>query len=91
MANYLTKEEIAKIFAEHGGNEKNSGSTEGQIALFTHRIKGLSDHLQNNKKDHSCRRTLLTLVGKRKRLLKYLASKDIAKYRTLIEQLGIRK
>lgn len=91
MANYLSKEDIANIFQEYGGSDKNSGSTEGQIALFTHRIKGLSDHLQKNKKDHSCRRTLLTLVGKRKRLLRYLASKDITKYRALIEKLGIRK
>ena len=91
MANYLSKEEIANIFKEYGGKEGNSGSTEGQVALFTHRIKGLSDHLQSNKKDHSCRRTLLSLVGKRKRLLRYLASKDITKYRDLIEKLGIRK
>ena len=91
MANYLTKEEIKNIFNEYGGADNNSGSTEGQIALFTARIKGLSDHLQKNKKDHSCRRTLLTLVGKRKKLLRYLASKDIQKYRDLIEKLGIRK
>ncbi len=91
MANYLTKEEIASTFKEHGGSEANTGSTEGQIALFSHRIKGLSAHLQQNKKDHSCRRTLLTLVGKRKRLLRYLASKDIEKYRALIEKLGLRK
>ena len=91
MANYLTKEEKFEIFKEYGGSEKSSGATEAQIALFTARIKGLSEHLQTNKKDHSCRRTLLTLVGKRKRLLSYLASRDIAKYRALIEKLGIRK
>ena len=91
MANYLTKEAKEKIFQEYGGDAKNSGSTEGQIALFTARIKGLSEHLQKNKKDHSCRRTLLSLVGKRKKLLRYLASKDIQKYRDLIEKLGIRK
>lgn len=91
MANYLTKEEKFEIFKEYGGSEKSSGVTEAQIALFTARIKGLSEHLQTNKKDHSCRRTLLTLVGKRKRLLSYLASRDIAKYRALIEKLGIRK
>lgn len=90
MAIYLTKEKREEIFKEYGGSEKNSGSTEGQIALFTFRIKGLSDHLQANKKDHSCRRTLLTLVGKRKRLLTYLAKKDITKYRAIIEKLGIR-
>lgn len=91
MANYLTKEEKEKIFQEYGGSTGNSGSTEGQIALFTARIKGLSEHLQRNHKDHSCRRTLLSLVGKRKKLLRYLASKDIQKYRDLIEKLGIRK
>ncbi|MFK8103406.1 MAG: 30S ribosomal protein S15 [Saprospiraceae bacterium] len=91
MAVYLTKEKTEGIFKEFGGSEKNSGSTEGQIALFTYRIKELSDHLQRNKKDHSCRRTLLTIVGKRKSLLKYLAKKDITKYRALIEKLGLRK
>ena len=91
MAIYLTKEKIEEIFKEYGGTENNTGSVEGQIALFTFRIKGLSEHLQRNKKDHSCRRTLLTLVGKRKRLLQYLAKKDISKYRALIEKLGIRK
>lgn len=91
MAVYLTTEKRREIFAEYGGNPDNSGSTEGQIALFTFRINGLSDHLRANKKDHSCRRTLLTLVGKRRKLLKYLASKDIQKYRDLIEKLGIRK
>lgn len=91
MPVYLSKEKTEEIFAEYGGSAGNSGSTEGQIALFTYRIKCLSDHLQTNKKDHSCRRTLLTLVGKRRRLLKYLAKKDITKYRQLIEKLNIRK
>ena len=68
MAVYLTKEKKAEIFSEYAGEEKNTGSVEGQIALFTYRIKELSEHLKVNKKDHSCRRTLLTLVGKRKRL-----------------------
>ncbi len=91
MPVYLTKEKKEEIFQEFGGASNNSGSTEGQIALFTFRIKSLSAHLQENKKDHSCRRSLLTLVGKRKRLLTYLAKKDITKYRALIEKLGIRK
>ncbi len=91
MAVYLTKEKKEELFKEYGGSEKNSGSTEGQIALFTYRISSLSQHLQTNKKDHSCKRTLLTLVGKRKRLLMYLAKKDITKYRALIEKLGLRK
>ncbi len=91
MATYLTKEGKQEIFAQYGGAATNTGSTEAQIALFTTRIQSLSDHLRANKKDHSCRRALLTLVGKRRRLLQYLASKDINKYRELIEQLGIRK
>jgi len=91
MAVYLPKEKMEEIFAEYGGSAKNTGSTEGQIALFTFRIQELSNHLQDNKKDNSCRRTLLTLVGKRRRLLRYLAAKDITKYRAIIEKLGIRK
>jgi small subunit ribosomal protein S15 len=91
MATYLTTEKVKEIFAEYGGNDSNTGSTEGQVALFTYRIKGLTDHLNIHKKDHSSRRTLLKLVGKRKRLLQYLAKKDINKYRELIGKLGLRK
>ncbi|MEM1120139.1 MAG: 30S ribosomal protein S15 [Bacteroidota bacterium] len=91
MAVYLPKEKMEEIFAEYGGDAKNTGSVEGQVALFTYRIKSLSQHLQTNQKDHACRRTLLALVGKRRRLLQYLAKKDITKYRSLIEKLGIRK
>jgi small subunit ribosomal protein S15 len=91
MAVYLTKEKREEIFETYGGSPINSGATEAQIALFTYRIQKLSEHLKSNRKDHSCRRTLLTLVGKRKRLLQYLAHKDIQKYRDLIEKLGIRK
>ncbi|MFK8005324.1 MAG: 30S ribosomal protein S15 [Saprospiraceae bacterium] len=90
MAEYLSKEKMEEIFQEYGGNAKNTGSTEGQVALFTFRIAELSKHLQTNRKDHSCKRTLLTLVGKRRRLLRYLAKKDIVGYRALIEKLGIR-
>ena len=91
MAVYLTKEKKEEIFKQYGGSATNTGNTEGQIALFTYRINELSQHLQRNKKDHSCRRTLLSLVGKRKRLLGYLAKKDITKYRELIDKLGLRK
>lgn len=90
MAIYLTKEKKEEIFKEYGSNEKDSGSVEGQVALFTYRIKMLSEHLQTNKKDHSCRRALLSLVGKRKRLLRYLEANDIERYRALIAKLGIR-
>ena len=91
MAVYLTKEKKEEIFKEFGGDPKNTGSIEGQIALCTYRIKSLSDHLQANKKDHACRRSLLTLVGKRKRLLQYLAKKDIMRYRDIIGKLNLRK
>jgi len=91
MATYLPKEKKEEIFAEYGGSAKNTGSTEGQIALFTFRIAELSNHLTSNHKDHSSRKRLLHLVGKRKRLLGYLAKKDIQKYRDLIEKLNIRK
>ncbi len=91
MATYLSKEKKEEIFKEFTGDSKNTGSIEGQIALFTYRIKSLSDHLRQNKKDYSCKRSLLKLVGQRKRALRYLADKDINKYRALIEKLGLRK
>ncbi len=91
MATYITKEKKEEIFKEYGGNSNNSGSIEAQIALFTFRIAGLTEHLKDNKKDHSSRRALLTLVGKRKRLLTYLMNKDIIRYREIIEKLQIRK
>lgn len=91
MAVYLTKEKRAEIYKEYGGSETNSGSTEAQIALFTYRIQMLSEHLKTNHKDHSSRRSLLTLVGKRKRMLRYLSNENINKYRELIAKLGIRK
>ncbi len=91
MAVYLTKEKKEEIFQQYGGDKANSGSTEGQIALFTYRIQSLTDHLKANRKDHSSRRALLTLVGKRRKLLNYLAKKDIVGYREIIEKLEIRK
>lgn len=91
MPNYLPAEKKLELFTQFGGTPTNTGRPEAQIALFTYRIEGLSAHLQKNKKDHSCRRSLLTLVGKRKRLLNYLSAKDIVKYRELIDRLGIRK
>lgn len=88
---YMTKETKTKIFKEYGGSEENTGSIEGQVALLTLRIKEISDHLKTHKKDHSTRRALLKMVGQRKRLLKYLAKRDINGYRELIKKLGIRK
>ncbi len=91
MAVYLTDDKKKEIFAEYGGDENNTGSAAGQVALFTYRIQSLAQHLEANKKDHSCRRALLTLVGKRRRLLRFIGKKDILKYRELIDKLGIRK
>jgi small subunit ribosomal protein S15 len=88
---YLTKEVKAEIFKKHGGSENNTGSTEGQIALFTHRINHLTGHLKKNHKDFNTERSLVKLVGKRRSLLDYLKKKDIEKYRTLIKELNIRK
>ena len=91
MANYLTQERKVEIIKKFCGKADNTGATEAQVALITERIAGLSSHLRENHKDQSCRRSLLRLVGQRKELLQYLQKKDIAKYRSLIETLGIRK
>lgn len=88
---YLTKEVKQEIFKKHGGSEGNTGSTEGQIALFTHRINHLTGHLKKNHKDFNTERSLVKMVGKRRSLLDYLKKKDIEKYRALIKELGIRK
>jgi small subunit ribosomal protein S15 len=88
---HLTTDAKKEIFKTYGGSEKNTGSTEGQIALFTERINFISGHLKTAKKDHVSTLSLLKLVGKRRRLLNYLAKQDITGYRALIEKLGIRK
>ena len=91
MTAYKTKEKVQGIMTQYGGRAENTSSTEAQIALFTFRVNSLQEHLNQNRKDHSCRRSLLTIVGKRKQLLNYLAKHNLSKYRELIEQLGIRK
>ena len=88
---YLTKETKAEIFKKYGGSDSNTGSTEGQIALFTFRINHLTGHLKKNQKDFNTERSLVRLVGKRRNLLDYLKKKDIEKYRNLIKELNIRK
>jgi len=88
---YLSAAVKKDIFKKHGGSDKNTGSTEGQVALFTHRIAHLTQHLQTNKKDYNTQRSLINLVGKRRSLLDYLKHKDIVKYRELIKTLDIRK
>jgi len=88
---YLTKEVKAELFKKHGKDAKNTGSTEGQIALFTLRINHLTGHLKNNRKDFNTERSLVRLVGKRRSLLDYLKKKDIVRYREIIKELNIRK
>ena len=87
----LTKEKKVEIFSEFGGAATNTGSVESQVALISHRINHISEHLRTNRKDFSSTRSLYKLVGQRKRLLKYLAHNDITKYRALIEKLNLRK
>ncbi|MFP2997360.1 30S ribosomal protein S15 [Spongiivirga sp. MCCC 1A20706] len=88
---YLTKEVKEEIFAKHGKSATDTGSAEGQIALFTHRINHLTTHLKKNQKDFNTERSLVKLVGKRRALLDYLAKKDIMRYRAIVKELGLRK
>jgi small subunit ribosomal protein S15 len=88
---YLTSEKKQEIFAEHGTGTTDTGSAEGQIALFTFRINHLTGHLKINKKDYNTERSLMRLVGKRRKLLDYLKHNDIERYRAIIAKLGIRK
>lgn len=87
----LTTEKKQAIFEKYGKGKMDSGSTEAQIALFTERINHLTLHLKENQKDFATEKALVSLVGKRRRLLDYLKNKDIIKYRELIAELGIRK
>ena len=87
----LSTEKKEEIFEKFGNSKTNTGSTEGQVALFTERINHLTLHLKQNQKDFATERALVTLVGKRRKLLDYLKNKDILKYRELIKELGIRK
>jgi small subunit ribosomal protein S15 len=87
----LTPEAKKEIIEKFKVNEKDTGSPEVQIALLSSRIRYLTDHFKVHKKDHHSRRGLLKLVGQRRRLLNYLKKKDVEKYRTVIQELGIRK
>ena len=80
-----------QIMAEHGRTENDTGSPEVQVAVLTHRINHLTEHVKEHKHDHHSRRGLLLLVGQRRRLLNYLSQKDITRYRQLIEKLGLRR
>ena len=88
----LTKEEKNVIVTKYGNNDKDSGKSEVQIAILTKRINDLSaDHFDKFKKDNHSRRGLLKMVGKRRKLLKYLENKDVLRYRAIIKDLNIRK
>ena len=87
----LDAEKKKEIFKKYGKSNNDTGSVESQVALFSHRITHLNEHLLVNTKDHHTRRALLKLVGKRKKLLKYLQNNDIESYRVLIKALGLRK
>jgi len=88
---YLTAEIKKSFFKKHGQSEKNTGSPEGQIAMYTHRINHLTEHLAKNKKDVNTQKALINLVGKRKKLLDYLKNNQLERYRSIIKTLEIRK
>ena len=87
----LTTEQKKSILAEYGVHEKDTGSPEAQIALLTKRISDITEHLKQHKQDHHTRHGLMQLIGRRKRLSKYLQETDITRYRSLIERLGLRR
>ena len=88
---YLTKEIKEEIFTKHGKGKNDTGTAEAQIALFTHRINHLTEHLKQNRKDYNTERSLVKLVGKRRSLLDYLTKKDVLRYRAIVKELGLRK
>lgn len=88
---YLTAEVKQEIFKQYGKGATDTGSPEAQVALFTHRIKHLTEHVKSNGSDRVTKRALINLVGKRKRMLDYLKEQDIERYRAIVKQLGLRK
>ena len=87
----VTKEKVEELTKEFGKKENDTGSTETQIAVLTERIKNITSHLNNNKKDHSGRRGLVILVSKRRKLLNYLRRTNVNSYKSILEKLNIRK
>ena len=88
---YLDSAKKAEIFEKYGQNVADTGSAESQVALFTYRIAHLTEHMKQNRKDHSTERALTGLVGKRRALLNYLKKRDINRYRAIVKALGLRK
>jgi len=87
----FTSEDKQKLIEKFKLHDSDTGSPEVQVGLLTHRISYLTEHMKIHKKDHHSRRGLLMLVGKRRRLLNYVKSKDVNRYRTIIETLGLRR
>ena len=87
----ITKEKTAKLIKEHGANEKDSGSSQAQIAILTERINTITDHLKENRKDHSARRGLIAMVSRRRKLLDYINKHNNKDYMAIIKKLNIRK
>ena len=88
---YLDQEKKKEIFEQYGQSANDTGSAESQIALFTYRIKHLTEHLKKNHKDFGTARSLTKLVGRRRKMLKYLYQTDIERYRAIVKALGLRK
>ena len=88
---YLTTEIKKEIFKKHSKSEKDTGTSEGQIDLFSHRINHLTEHLKTNKKDFGTQKSLIALVAKRRSLLDYLKANDIERYRAIVKKLELRK
>lgn len=88
---YLSKEKKKEIFKKYGKAESDTGSAEGQIALFTYRVSHLTEHLKKNRKDYGTQRSLQLLVGKRRRLLDHLKHTDVVRYREIVKDLGLRR
>ena len=91
MKNYLDSSKKQELFTKYGKSNKDTGSVESQVALFSYRISHLTEHLKSNKKDFSTQNALVKMVGKRRKLLNYLKTNDIERYRNLIKELGLRK
>jgi small subunit ribosomal protein S15 len=87
----ITNEQTAELAGKYGRGDNDTGSTEVQVAILTERINELTEHLREHKKDHHSRRGLLMLVGRRRRLLRYLERKDLERYRGLLGDLGLRR
>ncbi|AFJ90947.1 30S ribosomal protein S15 [Blattabacterium sp. (Blaberus giganteus)] len=87
----MTVEKKKEIFKTYGSSVYDTGSSKAQVALFTYRINHLNNHLKNNKKDFNTERALVKMVGKRKKLLKYIEKHDIDSYKNIIQHLGLRK